>query len=214
MPFKNLEMLLTMSLVFCYLRPDTWSSKTWNLESYYMSNSTIFLLAFATFVKTACLCTLLLICFAVIVANVMDELSAALAKPFDFFAKSNDDSNIDHLVDCLYPGLCSGYLCISSVCSHDGSQVHSHNHHWFLFLLRSTSILVIVISLLALLFTNLLLEPIQEMSMTPLKFITTMIPFGFKANNTNWRIISVSGIFILKMCLFRTVTTYHWAGLL
>ena len=189
--YDNLVIFITTSLVFFLLRP--W---TWNLEFYYMS-STI-LLSCAIWLETACLCILLLICFAVIVANVMDNLSAALAQPFDFFARSNDDSNINCLIHHLHPGLFSGYLCISSFCNYDGSQIHSHNHYWFLFLLRSTGILVVAISLLGVLFTNLVLEPLQEMGMPPLKLITTTtLPSDFEANNVNWRIIAVSS----EICL-------------
>ena len=193
-----------MSLVFCLLKPWTWTFDSYARPSYIV-------LSCAIWAETACLCILLLIRFAVIVANVMDESSAALAEPFDFFAMSNGDSNIDRLIDRLYPGLCSGYLRVSSVRNHVGSQVHSRDRHWLLFLLRSSGILVVAISLLAVLFTNLVLEPLQEIGMTPMKLVTTsMFPSGFEDDNINWRIILVSEIFVLKMCLFRTVTTCCW----
>ena len=56
----------------------------------------------AIWVQTICLCVLLMIRFAVIIANVIDKPSAALAKPFNFFAMSNSDSHIDRMIDRLY----------------------------------------------------------------------------------------------------------------
>jgi hypothetical protein len=48
----------------------------------------------------------------VIVANVIDKPSAGLAKPFDFFAMSNDDSNIDCMIDRLHS---RSFRCVSFV---------------------------------------------------------------------------------------------------
>jgi hypothetical protein len=84
-----------MSLVFLILQP--W---TWTIDRYEMSSFII--LTCAIWIQTACLCILLIIRFAVIVANVIDKPSAGLAKPFDFFAMSNDDSNIDRIIDRLH----------------------------------------------------------------------------------------------------------------
>ena len=70
-----------------------------------------------------------------------------------------------------------------------------------------------MISLLAVLFTNLVLEPVHETGMTPQKsFTTSTLPYPFllEADNINWSIIPVSRIFVLKMCLFRTITACRW----
>jgi hypothetical protein len=76
------------------------------------------------------------------------------------------------------------------------------------FLLRSSGILVVVISLLAVLFTNLVLGPVHETGMIPLKlFATRFLPYPvvFETDTINWSIVAVSKIFVLKMYLFRTV---------
>ena len=84
-----------MSLVLYFLRP--W---TLRIDRYDMSNFIV--LVCAIYVQTACFCILLMIRFGVIVANVIDKPSAALAKPFDFFAVSNGDSTIDRLINRLH----------------------------------------------------------------------------------------------------------------
>jgi hypothetical protein len=60
---------------------------------------------------------------------------------------------------------------------------------------------------------NLVLEPVHETGMTPLKFFTTQMlpyPLAFEVDTINWSIIAVSKIFILQMGLFRTVTACRW----
>jgi len=94
-----------MSLVLSVLRPWTWTFDRYEMSSF-------ILLVCAIYVQTACLCILLLIRFGVIVANVIDKPSAALAKPFDFFAMSNGDSTIDRLIDRLYS---RSFRCVSFV---------------------------------------------------------------------------------------------------
>ena len=72
---------------------------------------------------------------------------------------------------------------------------------------------VAVISLLAVLFISLVLEPVHETGMTPLKLFTTQVlpyPLAFEVDTINWSIIPVSKIFTLQMCLFRTVTACLW----
>ena len=195
-----------------FLRP--W---TWKVDSYQVSSLIVFICAI--YVQTTCLCILLLIRFAVIVAYVIDKPSAALTKPFDFFAMSNGDSTIDRLIDRLHSRsfrcvvLRSGYLRGSQFRSRDGSPVRNHDQHWFIFLLRSTGIVVVVMSLLGVMFTNLVLEPVHETGMTPLKLFTTHTlpsPLTFEIDTVNWSIIPVSKIFFLQMCLFRTITACHW----
>jgi hypothetical protein len=94
-----------MSLVLYVLRP--W---TLIINRYDMSNFVV--LVCAIYVQTACLCILLIIRFGVIVANVIDKPSAALAKPFDFFAMANDDSTINRLIDRLHS---RSFRCVSFV---------------------------------------------------------------------------------------------------
>ena len=222
-----------MSLVFCFLKPWTWIFNRYELSRFIV-------LACAIYVETVSLCFLLMIRFTVLVANVIDKPSAALAKPFDFFAMSNGDG-INRLIDrlcsstfrlrgntttqnilledirCVGFVLWTQYLRGSQFRSHDGSparshhdsQVHSRDQHWFVFILRCTGIAVVVISLLAVLFTNLVLDPVHETGLSPLKLSTTSalpISFAFEADDINWSIIPVSKIFVLKICLFRTVT--------
>jgi hypothetical protein len=93
-----------MLLVF-WMTP--WS---WKVDRYDMSSSII--LTCAIWVETVCLCILLIIRFAVIVANIIDKPSAGLAKPFDFFAMSNDDSNVDRIIDRLHS---RPFRCVSFV---------------------------------------------------------------------------------------------------
>jgi hypothetical protein len=93
--FREFGHVPNMSLALSVLRPWTWPFDPYEASSYY-------LFVCAIYVQTACLCILLLIRFGVIVANVIDKPSAALAKPFDFFAMANGDSTIDRLVDRLY----------------------------------------------------------------------------------------------------------------
>jgi hypothetical protein len=81
------------------------------------------------------------------------------------------------------------------------------------FLLRSSGVVVVVISLLAILFTNLVLDPVQERGMTPVKsFSSRVFPSSlrFEPDTISWNIIPVSKIFVLQMCLFRTVTACRW----
>jgi hypothetical protein len=94
--------------------------------------------------------------------------------------------------------LCSGDLRGSQFFSRDGLPVRNHDQHWSIFLLRSTGIVVVVMSLLAVMFTNLVLEPIQEMGMTPLKLFTTQAwpgPLIIETDTINWSIIPVSKVF-------------------
>ena len=93
--FREIGYVPNMSLVFFLLQP--W---TWNFDRYEMSGYIV--VSCAIWIETACLCLLLLIRFAVIVANVIDKPSAALAKPFDFFDMSNSNSNIDRMIDRLH----------------------------------------------------------------------------------------------------------------
>ena len=109
--------------------------------------------------------------------------------------------------------LYSGDLRGSQFRSRDGSPVRNHDQHWFIFLLRSTGIVVVVMSLLAVLFTNLVLEPIHETGMTPLKLFTTQVwptPLIIETDTINWSIIPVSKVFVLQMRLFGTVTACRW----
>jgi hypothetical protein len=92
--FRAFGHVPNMSLVFSILKP-------WTLKFNRYEMSTYIVLYCAIYVQTACLCILLLIRFAVNVENVIDKPSAALAKPFDFFAMSNGDSQIDRLIDRL-----------------------------------------------------------------------------------------------------------------
>ena len=65
--------------------------------------------------------------------------------------------------------------------------------------------------LLVFLFTNLVLEPIQETGMTPVKLYTTKyIPDRLNIDDINWNIIAVSEIFVIQMYSFRTVTVCRW----
>ena len=93
--FREFGRVPNMSLVLSVLKP--W---TYKFDRYEMSS--VILLVCAIYVQTACLCILLMIRFGVIVANVIDKPSAALAQPFDFFAMSNGDSTIDRLIDRLH----------------------------------------------------------------------------------------------------------------
>jgi len=61
--------------------------------------------------------------------------------------------------------------------------------------------------LLASFFTDLVLGPIQETGMTPVKLYTTKVPpFNVKIGDNNWSIIAVREIFVVHIFLFRTVT--------
>jgi hypothetical protein len=93
--FRKIGYASNMSPVFSLLNP--W---IWNFDRYEMSGYIV--LSCAIWIETASLCVLLLIRFAVIVGNVIDKPSAALAKPFDFFDMSNSDSNIDRMIDRLH----------------------------------------------------------------------------------------------------------------
>ena len=206
-----------MSLVFSILKPWTLKFNRYEMSSYIV-------LYCAIYVQTACLCILLMIRFGVNVENAIDKPSAALAKPFDFFAMSNGDSNIDRLIDRLRSRSlrCVGFVfwifarfTISlQFRSRDGSPVRNDDGlQAFVFLLRSSGIVVVVISLLAVMFTNLVLEPVLETGMTPQKLSTTSAlpyPFLLEADNINWSIIPVSKIFALQMCLFRTIIACRW----
>ena len=76
--------------------------RPWALDFDHHEMSTLLALMCAMYIQAACFCILLMIRFAVIVANVIDKPSAALAKPFDFFAMSNGNSSIDRLIDRLH----------------------------------------------------------------------------------------------------------------
>jgi len=93
--FREFGHVPNISLVFSILKPWAWTFDRYDMSSFILA-------ACAIYAQTACLCILLLIRFGVIVANVIDKPSAALAKPFDFFAMSNGDSKIDRLIDRLY----------------------------------------------------------------------------------------------------------------
>ena len=68
-----------------------------------------------------------------------------------------------------------------------------------------------MMSLLAFLFTNLVLEPIHETGMAPVKLYTTRdLPYSRKINVVQWTIIAVSELIMVQMFLFRIVTVYHW----
>jgi hypothetical protein len=99
--------------------------------------------------------------------------------------------------------LCSGYLRGSQFRSRDGSPVRSHDQHWFVFLLRSSGIVVVGISLLAVFFLKLVLEPVQETGLPPQKvFTTSVLPYRFilETDTINWSIIPVSKIFVICVC--------------
>jgi hypothetical protein len=93
--FREFGHVPNMLLVLCLLQPWTWTFDCYGVSGF------IFL-ACGLYIQTACLCILLLIRFAVIVANIIDKPSAALAKPFDFFAMSNGGKNIDRMIDRLH----------------------------------------------------------------------------------------------------------------
>jgi hypothetical protein len=60
------------------------------------------------------------------------------------------------------------------------------------------------------LYTNLVLEPVQETATTPLKMYTTPSAASKNIVDGNWSIVAVSKIPVLKICLSRTVTNSHW----
>ena len=114
--------------------------------------------------------------------------------------------------------LCSGYLRSSQfhsrdgspVRNHEGSQVHNRGDQHWLVILKGSSIIVVATSLFAVLFTTLVLEPVHETGMSPLKVFTTRVlpsSLAVETDTMNWNIIAVNKIFILQMCLFRTVLT-------
>jgi len=93
--FREFGHVPNMSLVFLFLQP-------WTLIVHRDQPSGVIVLICAIWLQTVCLCILLMIRFSVIVADVIDKPSAALAKPFDLFAMSNSDSNINRMIDRLY----------------------------------------------------------------------------------------------------------------
>ena len=68
---------------------------------------------------------------------------------------------------------------------------HSHDQHWFVFLLRCFFTIIIALALLTYAFTNLVLEPIQETGMMPQKTYTTVV-FSETIPDGNWSIIAIS----------------------
>jgi len=93
--FREFGHFPNISLVVYVMRP-------WTLDFDHHEMSILLALMCAMYVQAACFFILLVIRFAVIVANVIDKPAAALAKPFDFFAMSNGNSNIDRLIDRLH----------------------------------------------------------------------------------------------------------------
>jgi len=176
----------------------------WRIHRYYFTESII--LTCAVWVEAVCLCLLLMIRFAVIVTNLIREPSTALAKPFDLFAMTKDEKTIDKMINRLHSG--SSFRCVKLWPVYSlNSLFCSHARSWFLFLLKSICTFIIMMLLLVFLFTNLVLEPIQETGMTPVKLYTTKyIPDRLNIDDINWNIIAVSEIFVIQMYSFRTVT--------
>ena len=74
--------LTEMLLVLCFLRPWTWPPDAVNP---YDSAAVITLFS-AIYVQVACLCLLLMVRFAVVVTQAIDEPSGVVTKPCDFYA--------------------------------------------------------------------------------------------------------------------------------
>ena len=91
-------------------------------------------------------------------------------------------------------------------------RLRSHDRHWFVFSLRRFFTIVIALALLVFLFTNLVLEPVQETGATPHKLYMAPMPSvsinDESVDDKNWSIIAVSEK-IFQIWLLRMVITCH-----
>lgn len=156
-----------------FVQPWSWYGK----DPYEMPAVT-FLVTSAIYVQIACLCLLLMVRFAVIVTQAIDEPSGVVTKPFDFYAMTKGDKPPSLPIHRIVAG-----------------PAISHDQHKFVPLLRRSFVTVIALVLLAFSFTNLVFGPVQEAAMSPYKIYTT--PTTLTLNNPavvgeNWRIVALA----------------------